>query len=53
MKPKRPGREPGPLHYAGDIETKGGFRSYLIEFVHEWPGGVREHPGRDYSPWPR
>jgi RHS repeat-associated protein len=21
--------------------------------VHEWPGGVREHPGRDYSPWPR
>lgn len=21
--------------------------------VHEWPGGRREHPGRDYSPWPR
>ncbi|EGH10541.1 MULTISPECIES: RHS repeat domain-containing protein [Pseudomonas syringae group] len=21
--------------------------------VHEWPGGVREHPGRNYSPLPR
>lgn len=21
--------------------------------VHEWKDGVREHPGRDYSPWPR
>jgi RHS repeat-associated protein len=20
--------------------------------VHEWPGGIREHPGREYSPWP-
>jgi RHS repeat-associated protein len=21
--------------------------------VHEWEGGAREHPGRDYSPWPQ
>jgi integrase/recombinase XerD len=35
MKPKRPGKQPGPLHYAGDVETKGGFRSYLIEFI-DW-----------------
>jgi len=23
------------------------------DHVHEWPGGVREHPGRPYSPLPR
>lgn len=21
--------------------------------IHEWPNGVREHPGREYSPWPK
>lgn len=35
MKPRRPGKQPGPLRYAGDIETRGGFRSYLIEFI-DW-----------------
>ena len=28
-------------------------QGYERPHVHEWPGGVREHPGRDYSPWPR
>ncbi|WP_368737418.1 RHS repeat-associated core domain-containing protein [Parazoarcus communis] len=28
-------------------------QGYDRPHVHEWPGGVREHPGRDYSPWPR
>ncbi len=28
-------------------------QGYEKPHVHEWPGGVREHPGRDYSPWPR
>lgn len=28
-------------------------QGYDAPHVHEWPGGVREHPGRDYSPWPR
>ena len=31
----RPGKKPGPLRVAGDPETAGGFRSYLIEFL-EW-----------------
>ena len=35
MKPRRPGKQPGPLRYAGDPEIKGGFRSYLIEFI-DW-----------------
>ncbi|MDQ1925115.1 site-specific tyrosine recombinase XerC [Massilia pseudoviolaceinigra] len=35
MRPTRPGKLPGPLHYAGDPETRGGFRSYLIEFI-DW-----------------
>ncbi|HYD62335.1 MAG TPA: RHS repeat-associated core domain-containing protein, partial [Noviherbaspirillum sp.] len=28
-------------------------QGYERPHVHEWPDGVREHPGRDYSPWPR
>ncbi len=28
-------------------------QGYDRPHVHEWPDGVREHPGRDYSPWPR
>ncbi|WP_144112977.1 RHS repeat-associated core domain-containing protein [Paraburkholderia sp. BCC1886] len=24
-----------------------------VDHVHEWPRGVREEPGRPYSPWPR
>jgi len=28
-------------------------QGYDRPHVHEWEGGVREHPGRDYSPWPR
>ena len=28
-------------------------QGYGRPHVHEWPDGVREHPGRDYSPWPR
>ncbi|WP_226646903.1 hypothetical protein [Microbulbifer variabilis] len=27
-------------------------QGYDRPHVHEWPGGKREHPGRDYSPWP-
>ncbi|WP_418128021.1 RHS repeat-associated core domain-containing protein [Variovorax sp. KK3] len=28
-------------------------QGYERPHVHDWDGGVREHPGRDYSPWPR
>ncbi len=28
-------------------------QGYDRPHVHEWPGGEREHPGRDYSPWPK
>jgi RHS repeat-associated protein len=28
-------------------------QGYDRPHVHEWPGGQREHPGRDYSPWPK
>lgn len=28
-------------------------QGYDKPHVHEWPGGQREHPGRDYSPWPK
>ncbi len=35
MKPKRPGKEPGSVRYAGDPTIQGGFRSYLIEFI-DW-----------------
>ncbi|MYM88793.1 site-specific tyrosine recombinase XerC [Rugamonas sp. FT82W] len=40
MRPTRPGKPPGPLHYAGDPETRGGFRSYLIEFI-DWTQAMR------------
>jgi integrase/recombinase XerD len=29
----RPGKKPGPLRVAGDPETPGGFRGYLVEFL--------------------
>lgn len=35
MKPKRPGKPCGPWHFAGNPETRGGFRAYLIEFI-DW-----------------
>jgi len=35
----RPGKIPGPLRYAGDPETRGGFRAYLIEFI-DWMGAM-------------
>lgn len=35
MKPRRPGRQPGALRFAGDTTIQGGFRSYLIEFI-DW-----------------
>ena len=35
----RPGKQPGPLRYAGDPETRGGFRGYLIEFI-DWMGAM-------------
>jgi integrase/recombinase XerD len=35
----RPGKQPGPLRYAGDPETRGGFRAYLIEFI-DWMGAM-------------
>ena len=35
----RPGKQPGPLRYAGDPETRGGFRPYLIEFT-DWMGAM-------------
>lgn len=28
-------------------------QGYQKPHVHEWSNGEREHPGRDYSPWPR
>jgi hypothetical protein len=28
-------------------------QGYERPHVHEWQNGVREHPGRDYSPWPK
>jgi uncharacterized protein RhaS with RHS repeats len=28
-------------------------QGYERPHVHEWQDGVREHPGRDYSPWPQ
>jgi hypothetical protein len=28
-------------------------QGYERPHVHEWENGAREHPGRDYSPWPR
>lgn len=31
----RPGRKPGALRVAGDPETPGGFRAYLVEFI-DW-----------------
>ena len=31
----RPGKKPAPLRVAGDPETPGGFRGYLIEFI-DW-----------------
>ena len=30
---RRPGKPPGPLRLAGDPQTQGGFRAYLIEFL--------------------
>lgn len=35
----RPGKQPGPLRYAGDPETRGGFRPYLIAFT-DWMGAM-------------
>jgi len=35
----RPGKAPGPLRYAGDPETRGGFRAYLVEFI-DWMGAM-------------
>ncbi len=35
MKPNRPGKTPGPLHFAGNPGQPNGFRPFLIEFV-EW-----------------
>ena len=29
----RPGKKPGPVRVAGDPETRGGFRGYLVEFL--------------------
>lgn len=38
----RPGKKPGPLRYAGDPQTPGGFRTYLIDFI-------AQLEARDYS----
>lgn len=35
----RPGKTPGPPHYAGDPEVPGGFRAYLLEFI-DWMGAM-------------
>jgi integrase/recombinase XerD len=35
----RPGKQPGPLRYAGDPEQRGGFRPYLIDFI-DWMGAM-------------
>jgi integrase/recombinase XerD len=36
----RPGKKAGPLHVAGDPETSGGFRAYLVDFL-EWMAARR------------
>ncbi len=36
----RPGKKPGPLRVAGDPETQGGFRAYLIDFL-DWMAARR------------
>jgi integrase/recombinase XerD len=35
MKPNRPGKTPGPLHFAGNPNQPNGFRPFLIDFI-EW-----------------
>ncbi len=39
----RPGKKPGALRVAGDPETQGGFRAYLIEFL-DWMAARRFSP---------
>jgi integrase/recombinase XerD len=36
----RPGKKPGPLRVAGDPDTRGGFRAYLVEFL-DWMAARR------------
>lgn len=57
--------EPGSVRHTKNRSREYGFdgrpirdydkphQGYERDHVHEWEEGVREHPGRDYSPWPR
>lgn len=43
MKPGRPGKQPAPLHYAGDPAIRDGFRTYLIDFI-DWTQAMQFSP---------
>ena len=40
---RRPGKPPGPVHIAGDPDTSGGHRAYLVEFL-DWMAARRFSP---------
>jgi len=41
--PRRPGKTPGPLRFAGDPETAGGWRGYLLDFI-AWAEAMHYSP---------
>lgn len=41
--PRRPGKTPGPLRFAGDPETPGGWRGYLVDFI-AWAEAMHYSP---------
>lgn len=41
--PRRPGKTPGPLRFAGDPETPGGWRGYLLDFI-AWAEAMHYSP---------
>lgn len=41
--PRRPGKKPGPLRFAGDAETPGGWRGYLVDFI-AWAEAMHYSP---------
>jgi hypothetical protein len=41
--PSRPGKTPGPLRFAGDPETPGGWRGYLPDFI-AWAEAMHYSP---------
>ncbi len=41
--PRRPGKTPGPLRFAGDPETPGGWRGHLVDFI-AWAEAMHYSP---------